>query len=117
MGRVSGIPKPPASHLPAVVQAKKWRERAQAIAEQAERQRRLLWLAVDAAGGRIEIDPEDYRMATQGPASDYYVQARTEDVYDQKQGKTVRKAVLVMVDEDGNVEERSEQKRIISTEA
>lgn len=107
--------KPP-PHLPAVVRAKKFEELNARIIEQAERQRRLLWLAVDAAGGRIEIDKEAFRMALQGPPEDFYVQTRPEKVYDVKTGRDVEKVVFVFVDKDGKLDPRSAAKKIISTE-
>ena len=103
----------PSPHLPAVVQMKKLREILSEVERSAAKQRRLLWLAIQSAGGRLEIELADYRMAMQGPASDYSIALRVESVYDSKLSKDVMKAVLVFVDADGKIEERSEQKRII----
>lgn len=106
----------PDPRLPAVVQLKKVLEMNEAIKAQAERQRRLLWLAVFAAGGRIEIDESDYRMAFEGPATDFFVASRSEKVFDPKLQKEVSKAVLVMVNDKGEVAPESQKKLVVATD-
>jgi len=75
------------------------------LAKHYNHQRRLLWMAVHAAGGRLEIHPDVYKSTMAAPTLDTMVKVETDS---QK-----NRVVLVFCDEKGERLPESEPSRII----
>lgn len=94
--------------LPAIVQMQKTEEFLHEAQRQAGKMRRLLWLAVKVAGGRIEITPDDYKAAMELPANETNVGVETDTV--------ANRIVLVFHDAEGKRLPESEPNQIIITD-
>ena len=75
------------------------------LAKTYNHQRRLLWMAVHAAGGRIEIHPDVYESTMKTPALDTLVKVEKDT--------EKNKVVLVFCDEHGKRLPESDPPRII----
>lgn len=92
--------------VPAVVLAKQSAEMAKEAQRQAGKMRRLLWLAVHKAGGRIELEDKDYTDAMALAPEDSIVAIRRD--------KETGKLTMIFEDEEGNILPESKRGVIIT---
>lgn len=94
--------------LPAIVQAKRLREQLEEVQRQAAKMRRMLWMAVFQAGGRVEMTESDYRTAMEMPGEDCIVSVEHD--------KEAQKVILIFTDEKGERLPESEPKLVVLTD-
>lgn len=91
--------------LPHTVQNRMLREQNDILRKRFNKMNRLLWTAIQQAGGRVEIANDDYTMAMQMADSDCGVSVEVDEAE--------KKVILILVDEEGKPLEQSEKKLII----
>lgn len=91
--------------MPFSAQIRLVREENVKLRQRFNKMNRLLWTAIQQAGGRVEITADDYRMAMQMEDSDCGVSVEVDEAE--------KKVILILVDEEGKPLEQSEKSRII----
>lgn len=100
----------PQKQLPAVVRAKQMEDKIRELCAKNDKLRRLLWMAVREAGGRIEIEEEVFRETVDEakmPAEDTLIK------YEPQESGGKKVVVIVHCDEEGNTIEDPGPRRII----
>lgn len=94
--------------LPAIVQARQLRAALDEVKRQAAKMRRLLWLAVFQAGGRVKMTEGDYRSAMEMPGEDCIVSVEHD--------KEAKEVFLIFTDKEGKRLPESEPKLVVLTD-